>query len=300
MEPQGITGRVLRNVSMKRYTSMKVGGTVPYLFYPEDEAGLRLAIAWLNETGQSYRFLGNGTNVIVADRGFGGGLIRVSRMRRLRFTMTGTGASVEAGAGLPLKSVIRSCAARGLTGLEKLFGIPGTVGGALKMNAGSFGAAISDCLNSLRYMDESGAVQKRRKDEMKFGYRSSSILDRHCVIEATFGLTHADPSRIQADMDCVWRERLRKHPMERPSAGSVFKNGNGGPCWSYIDRAGLRGAHVGAAAVSDKHPNFIVNMGGATASDVVRLIETVKKRVAEASGVTLEEEVELWGFDDGA
>ena len=300
MEPQGITGRVLRNVSMKRYTSMKVGGTAPYLFYPEDEAGLRLAIAWLNEAGQPYRFLGNGTNVIVADRGFAAGLIRVSRIRHLRFSMTKKGALVTAGAGLPLKSVIRSCAARGLTGLEKLFGIPGTVGGALKMNAGSFGAAISDCLISLRYMDERGEVTTRRKDGMGFGYRSSSIPDRHCVIEATFELTHAEPSRIQADMDYVWHERLRKHPMEMPSAGSVFKNAHGSPCWTYIDRAGLRGYRVGAACVSEKHPNFIVNMGGASASDVVRLIETVKNRVAEATGVTLEEEVELWGFDDRA
>ncbi len=300
MELQGITGRVLKNVSMKRYTSMRVGGVVPYLFYPEDEAGLRLAIAWLNEQGQPYRFLGNGTNVIVSDRGFPAGLIRVSRMKHLRFSMTETGALVTVGAGLPLKSLIRSCAARGLAGLEKLFGIPGTVGGALKMNAGSFGAAISDCLISLRYMDERGEVQKRLKGDMRFGYRSSSIVDRACVMEATFELKHAKAEQIQADMDYVWRERLRKHPMERPSAGSVFKNGNNGPCWSYIDRAGLRGARVGAACVSDKHPNFIVNMGGATAADVLRLIETVKKRVVEATGITLEEEVELWGFDDRA
>jgi UDP-N-acetylmuramate dehydrogenase len=300
MELQGIRGRVLRNVSMKRYTSMRVGGAVPYLFYPEDEADLRLAVAWLNEAGQPYRFLGNGTNVIVADRGFPGGLIRVSRIKHLRFGMTETGALVTAGGGLPLKSLIRSCAARGLTGLEKLFGIPGTVGGALKMNAGSFGVAISDCLSSLRCMDERGEVQRRQKGEMRFGYRSSSILDRECVIEATFELKHAKAEQVQAEMDHVWRERLKKHPMERPSAGSVFKHVNGGPCWSYIDRAGLRGATVGAACVSDKHPNFIVNMGGATAADVLRLIETVKQRVAEATGVALEEEVELWGFDDGA
>jgi UDP-N-acetylmuramate dehydrogenase len=300
MEPQGIRGRILRNVSMKRYTSMKVGGTVPYLFYPEDEAGLGAAIAWLGEAGLPFRFLGNGTNVIVADRGFATGLIRVSRMRHVRFSMTETGALVKVGAGLPLKSLIRSCAARGLMGLEKLFGIPGTVGGALKMNAGSFGVTISDCLISLRYMDEKGGVHERRKDKMGFGYRSSSISHRHCAVEATFELTRAEPSRIQADMDYVWHERLRKHPMERPSAGSVFKNGNGGPCWGLVDRAGLRGARVGAACVSEKHPNFIVNMGGASASDVKRLIEIVKERVAEATGVTLEEEVELWGFDDGA
>ncbi len=300
MEPQGIRGRVLTNVPMKRYTSMKVGGAVPYLFYPEDEADLGAAIAWLTGMRLPFRLLGNGTNVIVADRGFAAGLIRMSRMRRLRIETTETGALVTAAAGLPLKSLIRSCAARGLTGQELLFGIPGTVGGALKMNAGSFGAAISDCLVSLRYMDEKGEARKLMKDELGFAYRSSTISDRQCVIEAAFELKQGDRGRIRADMDYVWQERLRKHPMERPSAGSVFKNGGGGPCWSYIDRAGLRGACVGAACVSDKHPNFIVNMGGATGADVVRLIETVKKRVHDATGVVLEEEVELWGFDDGA
>ena len=300
MAPQGITGRVLTNVSMKRYTSMRVGGPVPYLFYPEDEADLRAAIVWLASRRLPFRFLGNGTNVIVADRGFPAGLIRVSRMRRLRFTPTRTGSLVEAGAGLSLKSLIQACAARGLAGLERLFCIPGTVGGALKMNAGSFGAAVSDCLIGFRSMDETGAAAKRRKDEVRFGYRSSSISDRECVIEAAFGLETGDPVRIKADMDYVRRERLKKHPMEMPSAGSIFKNKNGSPCWSHIDRAGLRGLKLGAACVSEKHPNFIVNMGGASASDVKRLIETVKKRVAEATGATLEEEVELWGFDDGA
>ncbi len=178
MEPQGIRGRVLRNVSMKRYTSMRVGGAVPYLFYPEDESDLAAAIAWLADLGLPFRFLGNGTNVIVADSGFAAGLIRVSRMSHLRIGMTEGGALVTAGAGLPLKSLIRSCAARGLSGLEKLFGIPGTVGGALKMNAGSFGAAISDCLISLRSTDAGGEVRTQRKDEMRFGYRSSSIPDR--------------------------------------------------------------------------------------------------------------------------
>ena len=119
MEPQGITGRILRNVSMKRYTSMKVGGAVPYLFYPEDEAALSAAIAWLNGAGQPYRFLGNGTNVIVADRGFAGGLIRVSRMRHLRFTMTETGALVTAGAGLPLKSAHQELRGAGAHGSGK-------------------------------------------------------------------------------------------------------------------------------------------------------------------------------------
>ncbi len=299
MAAQGVTGRVLTNVSMKRYSSMKVGGSVPYLFYPEDESELRAAIAWLVQKKLPFRFLGNGTNVIVSDRGFPGGLIRATGIRHCRFTVTEAGGVVEAGAGLSLKRLIRTCASRGLSGLEKLFGIPGTVGGALKMNAGSFGTAVSDCLISLTSMDETGATTKREKRELHFGYRSSSILDRECIIGAAFGLKAADPGQIKTEMDRVWSERLRKHPMELPSAGSIFKNRNGSPCWQVIDRAGLRGLRCGGACVSEKHSNFIVNTGGATASEVKRLIEIMKQRVADETGASLEEEVELWGFGDG-
>jgi UDP-N-acetylmuramate dehydrogenase len=298
MEPQGVKARVMRNASMKRYTSMKVGGVVPYLFYPEDGAGVAGAAAWLRGRGISFRFLGNGTNVIVADRGMEVGVIRTTMMKHLRFRKTEAGALADAGAGLSMKALIRDCAARGLSGMEKLFGIPGTVGGAIRMNAGSFGVAVSDCVVSVTSVDEEGVLHERRKDEMSFAYRSSSVPDNECIVEATFMLRHEDPERIRADMDHVWHERLEKHPMERPSAGSVFRNRNGSPSWKYIDGAGLRGFRIGGACISDKHPNFIVNMGGASASDVRDLIETAKKAVREATGIILEEEVELWGFDD--
>ena len=298
MGQKGIRGTVMRDVPMKRYTSMRVGGQAPYLFYPEDEADLSQVILWLRERQLPFRFLGNGTNVIVADRGLAMGVIRVTRMGTFRARRTRAGALVEAGAGVALKTMIRQCAARGLSGLERLFGIPGTVGGALKMNAGSFGVSISDCLISVKLMDEEGEVLTRQRHEMGFGYRTSSFGDRECILEATFELKHADPRTIKAEMERVWRERLGKHPMEMASAGSVFRNRDGDPCWKYIDRAGLRGFSIGNASVSEKHPNFIVNRGGASASDVLRLIETVKLRVREATGVALEEEVELWGFNE--
>ncbi|MGD0231054.1 MAG: UDP-N-acetylmuramate dehydrogenase [Syntrophorhabdales bacterium] len=300
MEPQGIRLQIVRNVPMKRYTSMKVGGPAPYLIYPEDEGGVQEAVAWLRGRGLPFRFLGNGTNVIVSDRGLDGGLIRMTRMRHLRFKKTETGALVEAGGGLSLKALIRAAAARGLAGVERLFGIPGTVGGAIKMNAGSFGVAISDCLISVKYVDEENDVRTIGRDRMGFAYRSSPFSDGACILEATLELVRADHERIKADMEYVWRERIDKHPMDLASAGSVFKNGNGVPSWRYIDRAGLRGLRIGNACVSERHPNFIVNMGGTSASDIKRLIETVKKGVAEATGVALETEVELWGFDDDA
>ncbi len=297
MEPRGIRGRVVTNAPMKRYTSMKVGGPAPYLFYPEDARGVAEAIGWLSKQKLPFRFLGNGTNVIVADRGVDMGVIRTTRMQALRFRTTGDGAFCDAGGGAPLKKLIAACAARGLSGLEKLYGIPGTVGGAIRMNAGSFGAAVSDCLAYAVCVDEKGRSRTVKAGEMGFGYRRSAIGDTECIVEATFRLAPRDRAGIEADMDYVWRQRLEKHPMDLPSAGSVFKNGSGGPAWTYIDRAGLRGFAAGGACVSAKHPNFIVNTGGASASDVLSVIETVKKRVAEATGVALEEEVELWGFD---
>jgi len=297
VEPRIIKGQVIRDASMKRYTSMRVGGRVPYLLYPEDEEDVTAAVAWLRDKDHPFRFLGNGTNVIVADEGMEGGVIRITRIRHLRFTRTPESTLVEASGGLALGSLIKACGDRGLSGLEKLYGIPGTVGGAIKMNAGSFAASISDCLRSMRLTNRNGTICSVDKKDVEFGYRTSSIGRGQSILAAVFELIDGDPARIKADMEHVWRERLEKHPMELPSAGSIFKNRNGNPSWKYVDQAGLRGFKIGGACISEKHPNFIVNTGNAMASDVLGLIDAVKKGVREALGVILEEEVELWGFD---
>jgi UDP-N-acetylmuramate dehydrogenase len=297
MEWKGIRGHVLNNVSMKRYTSMKVGGPARYMVYPVDHADLAKVIGIAEDEGVARRLLGNGTNVIVGDGGLDDAIIRMTKVRQMHFKKTAEGAIVEAAGGMSLARFIRECVERGLAGLEKLYGIPGTVGGAIKMNAGSFGVQISGHLRSVTYMDSLKRIGKRERQACGFGYRTSGFTSSETILSGLFEFADGDKAHLKREMEYVWAQRWEKHPMELPSAGSVFKNISGNPAWTYIDRAGLRGLRIGDACISEKHPNFIVNLGNATAADVVSLIRKVKKEVYEQMGVEMEEEVELWGCD---
>lgn len=199
--------------------------------------------------------------------------------------------------GISLARLIRESVERGLSGLEKLYGIPGTVAGAIKMNAGSFGVQVSDHLRSVAYMDSLRRIEKRGREACGFGYRTSGFTSSESILSALFELHDGDRVHLKKETEHAWAERWKKHPMEFPSAGSVFKNINGAPAWKYIDKAGLRGFRIGDASISEKHPNFIVNLGNATAVDIVSLIRKTKKEVYEQVGVRMEEEVELWGCD---
>ncbi|HUJ90919.1 MAG TPA: UDP-N-acetylmuramate dehydrogenase [Syntrophorhabdales bacterium] len=297
MEWKGIRGQVLKNVPMKRYTSMKVGGPVRYMAYPIDSDDLSSVIGIAEKKSISRRLFGNGTNIIVSDRGLDDLIIRMTRVRQMHFRKTNRGALVEVGGGTSLARLIRESVERGLSGLEKLYGIPGTVAGAIKMNGGSFGVQISDHLRTVTYMDSSRQIKERDRETCGFGYRSSLFTSSESILSALFELHEGDRANLKKEKEHVWAERCKKHPMEFPSAGSVFKNINGEPAWKYIDKAGLRGFRIGNAAISEKHPNFIVNLGNATAADVVNLIRKAKKEVYERVGVRMEEEVELWGCD---
>ncbi len=296
MEWKGIKGSILEDVPMKRYTSMRVGGQAKYLVYPQDEADMTAILRLLREEGMDHRILGNGTNIIVSDEGLKETLIRITKMRYLKFAKTKTGAAVKVSGGMPLKKLIRECADRGLAGLEKLYWIPGTVGGGIKMNAGSFGQSISDTLEEVTVADRSGRSVRWERKDLDFGYRKSPIGPDDCVLSARFVLTERDKKEISADMDYVCNERKRRHPMEYPSAGSVFRGVNGEPAWKFIEAAGLKGLTIGGACVSEKHANFIINLGSARAKDIKNLMERIKTEVYEKLGVTLVEEVELWGF----
>jgi UDP-N-acetylmuramate dehydrogenase len=298
MSDWGIRGTVLTDVPMKRYTSMKVGGPAKYLLYPADEADLLTAIGVLKRKGIEYRFLGNGTNVIVNDKGFKGALIRTTRMQCLHPEKTKEGALVKVSGGASLRRFIEDNASRGLAGLEKLYWIPGTVGGGIKMNAGSFGATISDTLESVTIVNGSGKIRSVGKKDLSFDYRKSPVKSTECAISATFSLRLKEKRRIVEEMEHVLSERKKRHPMEFPSSGSVFKSVDGQGAWQFVEKAGLRGFRIGGASVSEKHTNFIVNLGQATAQDIKMLIEKIKKEVFEKTGVRLEEEVELWGFED--
>lgn len=297
MEWKDIKGTVLNNVSMKRYTSMKVGGPVKYMVYPRDEADVITTARVFREEGIGCRFLGNGTNIIVHDKGLDEAMIRPTRIQHIAYRKTEGGAFVDAAAGIPLKSLIRDNARRGLSGLEKLFWIPGTVGGAVKMNAGSFGSWISDHLETVRLADGTGTPLSVSREDMGFGYRTSRVHPSECVLSACFLLHHRNKEEIDRDMEYVYSERKKRHPMDFPSAGSVFKGVDGEPAWKFIERAGLKGLRIGGAMISEKHANFIINTGSATAMNIKLLIDTVKNRVFESTGTLLEEEVELWGFN---
>jgi UDP-N-acetylmuramate dehydrogenase len=296
VEWKGIRGTVLKDVLMQRYTSMKVGGPVSYLVYPRDEEDLLRVLGIAKEAGIKYRFVGNGTNIIVHDKGLKEAVIRTTRMKRMSYSKVDDDAIAEVSGGTSLKGFIVNNVRRGLSGLEKLYWIPGTVGGGIKMNAGSFGSWISDTLESVRSVDKEGKITAFQKDEMGFGYRTSRVESSECVLTARFRLRNRNKDDIQKDMDYVFEERKKRHPMDFPSAGSVFKGVDGEPAWKFIEKAGLKGTSIGGAMVSDKHANFIINTGGARAEDVKLLIERIKKEVFEKMGVTLEEEVELWGF----
>jgi len=297
MEWKGIKGTVLKDVPMKRYTSMRVGGPARLLLYPADRYDLAAMIGHMRDTGIPYRFLGNGTNVIVSDEGIKEALVRITKMNRLHFTKTAGGSIAEVGGGYSLKRFINECARRGLAGLEKLYWIPGSVGGGIRMNAGSFGQSISDTLTGVDIINEKGEIIERQINKEEFGYRASPVGRRDCVISARFRLRTGDAAQLQKDMDYVYSERKKNHPMEYPSAGSVFKGVGGRAAWWFVEEAGLRGYRIGDACVSEKHTNFIVNLGHARARDIAALIGKIKEEVFARLGVRLEEEVELWGFN---
>ncbi len=297
MEWKGIKGTVLQGVPMKRYTSMKVGGHAAYLVYPADEADLTRVLQQVKERNVKYRFLGNGTNVIVSDRGINEALIRITKMKHIRYTKTNNGAVADVSGGVPLRTFIKDAAEKGLSGLERLYWIPGTVGGGIKMNAGSFGQSISDTLKDMRTINAKGNISLLEKNPWRFGYRHSPVRASDCIISARFAFKNRPKKEILQDMDYVYNERKKKHPMEYPSAGSIFKGVNGESAWQFVEKAGLKGFTIGGACVSEKHTNFIVNLGSAKAQDIKDLIDHIKKEVYEKLGVTLKEEVELWGFN---
>jgi UDP-N-acetylmuramate dehydrogenase len=297
MDWKGIKGAVLREVPMKRYTSMRVGGPAELLLYPVDRADISAMVRRLNDGAVPCRFLGNGTNIIVSDEGIREALIRITKMNRLHFQKTPDGAIAEVGGGYSLKRFIKECAKRGLGGLEKLYWIPGSVGGGIRMNAGSFGRSISDTLTGIDLLNERGEIIEKEVRPEDFGYRASPVGRYECVISGRFRLKAVDVKELEKDMDHVYQERRKNHPMEYPSAGSVFKSVSGQSAWWFVEKAGLRGYRIGDACVSEKHTNFIVNLGHAKARDIAALIEKVKEEVFSKLGVKLEEEVELWGFN---
>jgi len=287
-----LPGRCFRDMPAKEFTTYKTGGKAELAAKPVSEKEFSYLIRVGAENRIPLTVLGGGANVLISDGGLAGILILTDLYRGTEFT----GNRVIARCGEDRDNFVKKCCEKGLAGLEKTSGIPGTVGGAVRMNAGAFGQETFDCLTSVKLMDgRSGLVFTKNKKELEYGYRSVKGINGFIILEAEFEFSLDNPKKLLSAREEVLNSRARKQPLDFPSAGSVFKRPEGDYASRLIDAAGLRGLRAGDAEVSRKHTGFIINRGGATASDIYRLICEVKKRVKEKFGTELETEQILLG-----
>lgn len=295
-------GDIFQDVLLSEYTSFKIGGRADVLVNPHNIEEISAVVRLAREKSIPFYVLGNGTNMLVADEGFKGIIILIKdKAPEISYSETDSDGRVAVGtsAGCTLARLANDTAARGLSGLEFAAGIPGSVGGAVVMNAGAYGGEIKDVLEFADLLDEDGNVVRLTPEQLELGYRTSIIpAKNYIVLYASFLLTKGNPETIKAEIRELNERRRDKQPLELPSAGSTFKRPAGYFAGKLIEDAGLRGYSVGGAQVSEKHCGFVVNKGGATAEDVFNLISDVITRVYESSGVLLEPEIKLLGFPE--
>lgn len=285
---------VRRNEPMSAHTTFRVGGPADLCCFPGTEEETAFAISEAGKLGVPVFAMGNGSNLIVRDGGVRG-LVVILGERMAGVERAGT--HVRACAGASLAKVAAFAQENALTGLEFAGGIPGSVGGGAAMNAGAYGGQMSDVFHSARVLKD-GAIRAYTKDDMEMRYRSTKPLrEGSIVLSVDLALKDGEKCAIRACMNELNARRREKQPLEFPSAGSTFKRPEGHFAGALIDEAGLRGYRIGGATVSEKHAGFIINAGGATARDILALIECVRAKVSEKCGVTLEPEVRIVGED---
>lgn len=289
MQKINIKGKILFDVPLKDHTTLKAGGPADIYAVPEDAYDLMLLMKHLTESSIPYFPLGAGSNVLAADSGFRGCIIDMS----LFHNMTVRGLYICAGSGIRLERIIKEAASRGLTGVEHLSGIPGTFGGAVVCNAGSFGQDISSSLEWADYFDSAGNLHRYHRGESTFSYRRSPFRSGEVIIEAAVRLGIGSSSEIYSRISRARREREKRGHYSHPSAGSVFKNPPGleVSAGQLADQVGLKGYRINDAMVSEKHGNIVVNAGHASSSDISRVISVMHQRILEETGIDLEREI---------
>jgi UDP-N-acetylmuramate dehydrogenase len=291
-----IRGSIEENVSLAGFTTFRIGGPADFLALPkgvEDVLVLAQAVA---EYGAKLLVLGKGSNVLVSDRGYrgvaivlSGGLGRIIRKGK---------DELQVESGCDLSYLVNWCIEEELGGLEVLAGIPGTVGGAVRMNAGAHGSCIGERVEDISLLRLEGGVVEDREmtaQQIAFGYRESALRDNEIIYKVRLQLYRGERKNLESRRREVLQWRRENQPLRQPSAGSVFRNPEGGSAGELIDRCGLKGMRVGDAIVSEKHANFIVNLGGATAADVHELIGRIKDEVSRKEGIELQEEIKIVG-----
>ena len=283
---------VLEGEPMSRHTTFRIGGPARWMLLPADHDQAGAILRLCREEGIKPFFLGNGSNLLVDDAGFDGVIIATAAMNCA--VSCGGEDTLYADSGVLLPHLANLAAEAGLSGLEFASGIPGSVGGAVRMNAGAYGGEMSQVVERVDYLDEDGALHTLTGPECDFSYRHSIFCKNPWLITgALFRLTQKDPLEIKGEMAELNRRRREKQPLDYPSAGSTFKRPQAHFAAALIEECGLKGLTVGGAQVSQKHSGFVVNLGGATCRDVLALMKKVQDEVLEKTGVWLEPEVEI-------
>jgi UDP-N-acetylmuramate dehydrogenase len=285
------SGELLEQEPLARHTSLQVGGPADFFAIPRDRADLLLLLKTVEELQIPWFVIGGGYNLLIRDSGFRGVVVSLKNLNHMEATGDGT---IRAEAGARNIDLARLAEVHGLAGLEFLVGIPGTIGGAVRMNAGAHGGEIFDHISSVDILAD-GDARVYTKDSLNYNYRHLHLDPEKIIIAATFQLAAGTQEKISAAMDACLQKRQATQKVRFPNAGSFFKNPPGKAAWRLIDAAGLRGRTVGNAQVSEIHSNFLVNRGNATAADFLQLAAVVKEQVFKTSAVRLEEEVQIMG-----
>ncbi len=287
------TSNVLLDEPMMNHTTFRIGGPADYFVTPDSDHALGECIRICREAGLPWHLIGNGSNLLVGDKGVRGVVLQNAKNMN---KVIAEGNTIHVQAGARLYAVAKCALNEGLTGLEFAAGIPGTLGGAIVMNAGAYGGEMKDVTVSVRVLDTDGTVQMIPAADMQFGYRTSIVSKQNLVVVgANLHLERGDAAAIAARMEELKQQRISKQPLDKPSAGSTFKRPEGYFAGKLIQDAGLAGKKIGGAMVSAKHCGFVVNDGDATARDVTDLIEFVQEEVRKRFDVELEPEVKMLG-----
>ena len=287
-------GDIKENVSLKTLTTLKVGGISKYVFYPKYVTSLKKALTLFKENNINYKIFGNGSNIIPSDKIYDGVIIKLSSLNNLKINDE----VIEVEAGYSLMKLAKEVIKLGLSGLEWANGIPGTIGGAVYMNAGAYKQDMSFVLEKITVLDENMNIVTLNKDELDFSYRHSRLMEENLIcLSATLKLEKKDISLIEEVVNKRKEKRMETQPLEYPSAGSVFRNPFNDFAGRLVEECNLKGKQIGGAMISLKHANFIINKDNATGKDVLDLINLAKKEVKEKFNIELKQEQELFNFD---
>jgi UDP-N-acetylmuramate dehydrogenase len=285
--------KILEGEPLSKYCSYRIGGAAQYLALPKDNIELVDALTWAKAHTLDFEIIGHGANLLISDEGYKGLVISLREFAKF---CVRKGNSIIVGSGTSLSELVNFAGGEGLSGAENLSGIPGSVGGAIRMNAGAFGTEIKDLLVSVNTLSFKSLNEKLlTAEELELSYRESKGLNGRVALAAEFAFIEGDKREIVRRQEEIRQLRAEKHPLDYPSCGSVFKRTPLGAAGKLIEECGLKGKMAGGAEISRKHANFIINKGGAKAKDVLELIESAKEEVLKRFGVSLEEEVRFLG-----